>query len=136
MKKKKCEGQIRHGGAFTFGPVYWTQCENEPTVNLTIKRKGEKAQIMPACPSCWKKCIDGEDIDGLKIVKADPIEKGAETMKMDIDKIIKDADTKFNEWLNDDKTWNEDFDGVDKADCITTSICKYRKILRKILIEE
>ena len=68
-KKLQCEGWVRHGGAFSFGPVKWEQCKKKPVVNLTIKRKGEKEETLPACKECWNKCIQGEDIEGLKIIK-------------------------------------------------------------------
>jgi hypothetical protein len=49
---------------------------------------------------------------------------------MDLNKIIKKADKIFKKWIDDEKTWNEDFDGCDRDTCINVSISKYKKILR------
>ena len=67
--KNRCEGWRRHGGAFTFGPVTWEQCEEEGEVMLTVKQDDETTTL-PACKTCWQECIDNEKIE---VVSAVPI---------------------------------------------------------------
>ena len=64
----RCEGWTRTGGAFTLGPVKWSQCESEATVLLTVVQDGEQ-QCMPSCVACWQEGIKS----GIEIVKAEPI---------------------------------------------------------------
>lgn len=60
--KKQCEGWRRKGGAFSLGPVTWSQCENEATAILTVTQDGETRDF-PACGTCWNECIEkGMDI--------------------------------------------------------------------------
>lgn len=66
----QCEGMRRFGGAFSLGPVQWKQCENEATVMLTVKQKGEKVGEFPACPTCWQECLGTE---GMTVKKARPL---------------------------------------------------------------
>ncbi len=68
--KNRCEGWIRKGGAFTLGPVEWTQCENESIVMIKFKQGDEDVTTLPACKGCWQRCIDSNDI---KILSAKPI---------------------------------------------------------------
>lgn len=69
----RCQGFRRHGGALTFGPPVWEQCENEGVVMLTVLQDGEK-ETLPACNECWQECIDR----GVKIEKVAPIVKSKE----------------------------------------------------------
>lgn len=67
----RCEGWTRKGGAFTLGPVTWSQCENEAIVMLEAEQ--EKIEKQPACMDCWKK---GKE-EGIKILSVEPIEEKA-----------------------------------------------------------
>ena len=71
----RCEGWTRHGGAFTFGPVYWAQCDNEAIVNIRFidnQRSGKgDERTLPACKDCWQKCIDNH----LEILEVVPIKE-------------------------------------------------------------
>lgn len=67
-KKPRCEGFHRHGGAFTLGPVKWTQCEQDATVMLEFERD-HNVKKLPACPDCWKKCIENK----INILEATPL---------------------------------------------------------------
>ena len=75
-KKQQCEGWKRTGGAFSFGPVRWDQCENDATVTLTVKQKEEsgckwvKLKPLPSCTDCWNECIESKAI---KVIEAVPI---------------------------------------------------------------
>jgi hypothetical protein len=62
----KCEGYRRKGGAFTFGPVKWEQCQDEPKVMLQIEGKAEP---LPACMECWKEV----KASGATVISAEPI---------------------------------------------------------------
>ena len=55
----QCEGWRRKGGAFTFGPVNWSQCENDAIVNITVTQDG-KTETMPGCKTCWNEAIDNK----------------------------------------------------------------------------
>ena len=66
----RCEGWTRKGGAFTLGPVTWSQCENESIVNIKFKQGDEPIATLPACKQCWQKCIDSKNI---KILSVEPI---------------------------------------------------------------
>lgn len=35
----RCEGYVRKGGVFTFGPVKWVQCENEAVKSILESRR-------------------------------------------------------------------------------------------------
>ncbi len=63
----RCEGWTRHGGAFTFGPVEWEQCDKDGIVNITFVNSGAIEETLPACAECWKKCIDSEDMEVLRV---------------------------------------------------------------------
>ena len=64
----RCEGYRRYGGAFTFGPVIWRQCENEALVVLETDQDGETQQF-PACAICWNESLEA----GILIISARPI---------------------------------------------------------------
>lgn len=64
----RCEGWTRHGGIFSFGPVTWTQCENEAVVMLTVIQDG-KEEKQPACIECWNKGIE----TGIEIINVVPL---------------------------------------------------------------
>lgn len=64
----RCEGWRRNGGAFTFGPVKWSQCENNATVILEVVQ--EEVEQLPACMVCWQEAIE----KGIKINHAKPIQ--------------------------------------------------------------
>lgn len=64
----RCEGWRRKGGAFTLGPVKWSQCENEAVVMLRVKQETE--QGLPACMDCWKEAIER----GIEILDSRPLE--------------------------------------------------------------
>jgi len=66
--KNRCEGWRRRGGAFTLGPVVWTQCDQPGIVMLTFI-DDSKTRTLPACKKCWQECID----NGLTIKKVEPI---------------------------------------------------------------
>jgi hypothetical protein len=53
----RCEGWTRTGGAFSFGPIVWSQCENDAVVNLTVVQDGVE-EVQPACVDCWNKGIE------------------------------------------------------------------------------
>lgn len=65
----QCEGWRRYGGAFSFGPPQWRQCENAATMVLTVTQK-DVTQDVPACNECWGEACA---TDGIKIVEAKPI---------------------------------------------------------------
>jgi hypothetical protein len=65
----RCEGWHRYGGAFSFGPVKWVQCENEAVVELLVEQDG-KEKLWPACLTCWKEAVANK----MKIIQAFPIE--------------------------------------------------------------
>lgn len=54
----RCEGWRRYGGAFSFGPVTWRQCENEAVVLLTVMQDGKRQDAVPACETCLQECLD------------------------------------------------------------------------------
>jgi len=74
----RCEGWTRNGGAFSFGPVTWSQCDK----NAEVMLKGTQSACdgtgdiedfeMPACKSCWQIAID---TDHIEIVSAVPIKE-------------------------------------------------------------
>jgi hypothetical protein len=66
---KRCEGYHRTGGAFTLGPVVWTQCKGRAIAMLTVIQD-KKEFTLPSCPKCWRECIE----KNIKIIKAEPIE--------------------------------------------------------------
>ena len=68
-KENQCEGWVRHGGAFSFGPTTWVQCTEIGVVMLTVKQ-GKTTSTLPACLTCWQKCIDDTEI---KIIYVVPI---------------------------------------------------------------
>lgn len=72
-EKNRCEGWVRHGGAFTLGLPQWVQCENEPTVLITFidtQDAGKSTKrTLPACQGCWQRVIDAK----LKIISVKPI---------------------------------------------------------------
>lgn len=53
----QCEGWTRKGGAFTLGPVQWSQCENNAIVNLEVTQDG-KTDTQPSCQECWNTAIE------------------------------------------------------------------------------
>jgi hypothetical protein len=65
----RCEGYRRRGGAFTFGPVSWAQCENRAVVFVTIDQGGEITKDCPCCLECWSEGIE----QGIKQIDAKPI---------------------------------------------------------------
>ena len=72
----RCEGWRRTGGAFSFGPVKWSQCENNAIVMLEVRQKEVKE--FPACIECWNEAIGR----GIEIMEARPLgaarERGGE----------------------------------------------------------
>jgi len=83
----RCEGWVRHGGAFTLGPVTWKQCENTATVQLTVRQRhgaqghnsgetGENEQSYPVCADCWNVAIAHKSIS---ITEAKPLPSGEES---------------------------------------------------------
>ena len=66
----QCEGWRRTGGALSFGPVKWIQCENKATIMLQFKQGDEDITALGACPVYWKECIEHDDIT---IINASPI---------------------------------------------------------------
>lgn len=66
---KQCSGERRFGGAFTFGPVVWRQCENTAIAMLTVRHSDKTTQELPACAICWQECLD----TNIEIVRATPI---------------------------------------------------------------
>ena len=69
---KQCEGWRRTGGAFSFGPVRWDQCENEAVVTITVIQEGKQEEPMPACMTCWQECESTSDIT---VLRAEPLAK-------------------------------------------------------------
>jgi len=69
MAKSRCEGWRRKGGMFTFGPVHWSQCENDAVVTLTVRQDGVKRKPLPACKKCWQECIGTK---GIRVIEAIP----------------------------------------------------------------
>ncbi len=69
----QCEGWRRNGGAFTFGPVEWKQCQKNALVMVTLKQDGE-VQTFPACLECWMEALDRE----LEIIEVKPIRPAKE----------------------------------------------------------
>ncbi len=72
MSKQRCKGWMRTGGAFTFGPVRWDQCEKDGVVILTVRQEGSKEKPMPACLSCWEECTKSKNIS---VLSATPIKE-------------------------------------------------------------
>lgn len=73
-KAVRCEGWTRHGGAFSFGPVTWSQCENDAIVMLTVRQKNLTTHqveevTQPACLGCWKTAKEY----GIEVLKAEPL---------------------------------------------------------------
>ena len=64
----RCEGWRRYGGAFSFGPPKWVQCENEATVMMEVEQQ-EKVGKLPACMTCWKEAVDSK----MKVISVEPI---------------------------------------------------------------
>lgn len=65
----RCEGWRRYGGAFTFGPVVWKQCEDEATVMLKLRQEMEEVKDFPSCHTCWQEAVAKK----IEILKAEPI---------------------------------------------------------------
>ena len=63
----RCEGWCRKGGAFTLGPVKWSQCENEAAVMLLVKQETEEG--FPTCMECWREAIER----GIDILDSHPL---------------------------------------------------------------
>lgn len=82
--KTQCEGWRRKGGAFSFGPVTWSQCENEATVTLEVVQDG-KSIAFPACFTCWSEAIAKE----FEIASAEPQEQ--RTTKQSARSLIKQS---------------------------------------------
>jgi len=68
MDKMRCEGWRRKGGAFSFGPVKWSQCENDAIVVLKVKQD-DKVADFPACIECWNEANER----GIRVLEAKPI---------------------------------------------------------------
>ncbi|MCK5612587.1 hypothetical protein KAR91_62525 [Candidatus Pacearchaeota archaeon] len=66
----RCEGYRRRGGAFTFGPVRWYQCEETATVMISFKQEDEKVAKLPACNRCW---AEGVSSGSIEIIEVKPI---------------------------------------------------------------
>jgi len=64
----RCEGWRRSGGAFTFGPVVWKQCEEAAVVFLTVTQNDQN-QSLPACLTCWQEAID----NNISVLEAKPL---------------------------------------------------------------
>jgi hypothetical protein len=73
----RCEWWTRTGGAFSLGPVSWSQCTNDATVMLEVEQVDtgvKEVTKQPACMDCWKSTKDS----AIKILSAEPIaEEGA-----------------------------------------------------------
>jgi hypothetical protein len=66
LRRVRCEGWRRHGGAFTLGPVTWEQCKNDGIVTLKFKDADTgKVKTLPACKECWAECLE----NGIKIIE-------------------------------------------------------------------
>ena len=65
----RCEGWRRSGGAFSLGPIEWSQCENDGTVMLKLDQGGEISEL-PACQHCWTECLE---TDGIEVLEARPL---------------------------------------------------------------
>lgn len=61
-KRPRCEGYIRHGGAFSLGPIRWEQCKRRAIVNLEFREKGKRhLKMLPACAGCWRRVREAKD---------------------------------------------------------------------------
>lgn len=70
-KKLQCEGWRRYGGAFTFGPVTWKQCEEKATVMVEGKNAQETLyKTIPMCDTCLR---EAQTTIGVKVRKVEPI---------------------------------------------------------------
>jgi hypothetical protein len=71
----RCEGYIRKGGAFTFGPVTWYQCPNQASVTIKFEQDndGTKEGEMPACNECWERARHNSHIN---IIWVKPLVEG------------------------------------------------------------
>jgi len=68
----RCEGFRRAGGAFSFGPVKWEQCENVAVAMIEILQNDDQPAIFPACGACWHEALNNENItvlDALPVTK-------------------------------------------------------------------
>ncbi len=71
----RCEGWRRYGGAFSFGPAKWEQCESDAIVNLTVRQADSEEEVQPACKACWIEAVGNA---GIEILKAEPLEESPE----------------------------------------------------------
>ncbi len=69
VEKARCEGFRRYGGAFSFGPVTWKQCENDATVSMNVVQDGVEQRFL-ACHTCWVEAYSSKEI---KILEVHPI---------------------------------------------------------------
>jgi hypothetical protein len=69
----RCEGWRRRGGAFTFGPVKWEQCNNDAVVMLEVEQGQVEKQ--PACLACWNEAVERR----IKIISSVPIKFDVES---------------------------------------------------------
>lgn len=60
----QCEGWRRYGGAFSFGPVVWRQCDNDAVVVVESEQEGEVTKT-PVCMNCWNEGIE----TGIRIIR-------------------------------------------------------------------
>lgn len=51
---KRCQAEIKHGNAFSFGPVTWNRCEKKPDIIAIERKKGRDLQkgSMSLCLEC------------------------------------------------------------------------------------
>lgn len=62
----RCQGYVRDGGVFTFGPVEWKICKKKGIVMIKTIQEGRETTL-PACMDCWQRCIDSEKIEIIEV---------------------------------------------------------------------
>ena len=66
----RCEGWRRIGGAMSFGPPEWTQCENNAVVMLDVVQD-KKREKLPACQTCLQEALATRSVNVLAVESLD-----------------------------------------------------------------
>lgn len=59
IQVSRCDGWHRRGGAFTMGPVTWSQCSKVPDFHLRIDQ-GDGVEHFYCCVECFETSVDGK----------------------------------------------------------------------------
>lgn len=66
----RCEGWRQIGGAMSFGPPKWVQCENDAVVMLDVVQD-KKREKLPACQTCWQEALATRSINVVAVENLD-----------------------------------------------------------------